>query len=382
VEKNFSNIAWNRIEAPGIHEDMLFKIKSLASTYKEVRLLALTDLFDMIWHQGSLSWSASFAVPFLIERLQQEPEPELLEDILFDLVHLGTGSSYCDIHQNLCIYDGKRNTRDFQEQLKEELVWVRATYEAVYKGVSVYSDLLEHDLPDVRIAAAYTLSCCKPYATKICRKMYARFRRESDELVKTAILFCLAFLSKNTPVQIAFFEEVLKSKQSDFITLSAGVALAYIAGEHMSDEALEILIGKIEKPNLFSRLCEHYENPMLTANGLFPFDFFTRLDNRQMGQIIPVLTKVWPIDSCADLLLYLVFGQSQIPEGATVYDLTPNQRVIIKAIADNASTGQEMLYRDGTLNFMGICAVSQSAGSQARDKLLGFLNGQRLEYGS
>jgi hypothetical protein len=85
---------------------------------------------------------------------------------------------------------------------------------------------------------------------------------------------------------------------------------------------------------------------------------------------------------CADLLLYLVFGQSQIPEGATVHDLTPNQRVIIKAIADNASTGQEMLYRDGTLNFMGICAVSQSAGSQARDKLVRFLNGQTLEYGS
>ena len=69
---------------------MLGVIQSLASYDFEARKEALTDLFDMIWHQGTLSWSASFAVPFLIERLQQEPEAELLEEILLDLVHLGT----------------------------------------------------------------------------------------------------------------------------------------------------------------------------------------------------------------------------------------------------------------------------------------------------
>nr|WP_201280344.1 HEAT repeat domain-containing protein [Hassalia byssoidea] len=233
MEENFNNIEWNRIDAPDIDKNMLGVIQSLASYDFEARKEALTDLFDMIWHQGTLSWSASFAVPFLIERLQQEPEAELLENILLDLVHLGTGSSFCDAHQNLSIYEDKRNTLEFQQQMQEELEGVRATYQAVYKGVNIYFDLLEHESPQVRIAAAYTLSCCKSEAARICTKLYARFSCEPDELVKATISLCLAFLSKSTPVQIAFFEQVLKSNESDIVKLSAAITLAYIASEHM-----------------------------------------------------------------------------------------------------------------------------------------------------
>ena len=210
--------------------------------------------------------------------------------------------------------------------------------------------------------------------------MYARFRCEPDELVKTTIPLCLAFLSKSTRVHMEFFEEVLKSNESDLVKLSVAVSLAYIAGEHMSDEALEILVNKIKNPNLFSRLCEHYENPMLTAHYLLVIDFLTRLDERQMPRVIQALLEAWAVPDYLDLLIELAFQENKIPSGSTINDLTESQQLVLRAIADSTSTGLEMLYRNGTLDFMGIRAVSPAHGSSAREKLIEFLNGEKLRY--
>lgn len=158
MEENFENIDWQNIDALDIHEDILAAIENLSSNDKDVRETALSDLFDMIWHQGSIYVQSAFPVPYLIERLQKETDLELSEIILFDLAYLATGTSYCETHQNLSYYEDRRNTAEFQERMEEEILYANATHTAVYKGIDIYLNLLGHDSFKVRIAAAYTPS--------------------------------------------------------------------------------------------------------------------------------------------------------------------------------------------------------------------------------
>ena len=375
MEETFHNIEWERIEAAGIREEMLCTIRNLSSDDKDVRKQTLMDLFDRIWYQGTLSWSSAFAASFLIERLQQEQEPELLERILLNLVHLGTGSAYCDPHNDLSIYQDRLNTTGFQTKRDQELEGVNATYQVVYKGVNLYLDLLENDSPNVRIAAAYTLTCCQPDADKICNRMYMWFRSEVDESVKVHLLLCLAILSNSTFVDPTFFQEVLNSPESDLVKLSAAVSLADVAGKNISSEAVKILVYLLNKPNLFRTLYTDYQSPMSTAHCLSIIDFLHRLNEQQKAKIIPVLIKVWGLPFFIDDLMYLAFGNKKITVGSTVYDLTPTQRIFLQAIADDNNTWNQTdnLVRK-ILNDLGI------KGSPLRDKLIRFLNGERLKY--
>lgn len=373
MNDNFNNINWDDINEPDIHEDMLFAIRNLASNDEDIRSESLWDLFDCIYHQGSLSPKSAFAVPFLITRLQQETHPEIIVNVLYVLASLATGSSYCDVHQDLEINKEKRNTVEFQERMEEELNDVKATYTAVYKGINVYLDLLEHQSKDVRIAATCLLSCCKQNLTKICSNFYAKFNCESDELVKAAITLCLAYISKITPVQIAFLEEILKSNESDIVKLSAAVSLAYIAGEHMSDSALDILVDKLQYPHLLNKLYENFANKLVDFYYLSILDFFTRLNHQQLARVIPELLKVEERHYGLDDLFELVFNDRIIPEGSFFQDLTDTEQSIIKAVVED-NTLHNVSYMGGLLDKLG------GNGLVVKGKLIEFINGERLKY--
>lgn len=372
MNDNFNNINWDEISEPDIYEDMLFAVRNLGSNDEDIRLESLWDLFDCIYHQGTLSPGAGFAVPFLIARLQQENEAGILQNILYVLASLATGDSYHDINPGLR-NNAERNTVQFQERMKKGLNNVKATYTAVYKGISVYLDLLEHQSQDIRIAAACVLSCCKQDLARICSNFYAKFDRESDELVKAAIALCLAYISKITPVQIAFFEEILNSNESDIVKLSSGISLAYIAGEHMSDGALDIFIDKLQQPNLLNKLYDNFENKLVDFYYLSLLDFFSNLNHQQLARVIPILLKVEKSHYGFDDLFELVFNNRIIPEGSFFQDLTDTEQLIIKAVIED-KTLHNVSYMGGFLDKLG------GDGLVVKQKLIGFINGESLKY--
>ncbi|BAY83409.1 hypothetical protein NIES267_28980 [Calothrix parasitica NIES-267] len=372
MNENFNNINWDEINEPDIHEEMLFAIRNLASNDEEIRSECLWNLFDCIWHQGTLSPRAAFAVPFLIARLHQETEPGILVNILYVLASLATGDSYHDINPGLRD-NAERNTVEFQERMEEGLNDVKATYTAVYKGINVYLNLLEHESKDVRIAAACVLSCYKQDLAKICSNFYAKFDRESDELVKAAIPLCLAYLSKSTPVQIAFFKETLNSNESDIVKLSAGISLAYIAGEHMSNSALDTLTDKLQNPNLLNKLYDNFENQLVDFYYLSILDFFSSLNHQQLARVIPVLLQVKTNCYGLDDLFELVFNNRIIPEGSFFQDLSDTEQLIIKAVIEDDSL-HNVSYMGGFLDKLG------GDGLVIKQKLVGFINGEGLKY--
>ncbi|CBN55077.1 MULTISPECIES: hypothetical protein [Kamptonema] len=377
--KNLENIDWDRLESE-LGEKLVTLLKDLSADDKKVRSEAQMELWYASWHQGTLTWPAYFIVPFFQERLSRESEPDLLESILIDLAHLATAATFFGT-QPVFKYEilelDKEYPSEYQEQLLIELGWVNGTFEAVYKGINLYLNLLEHNYPKVRIAAAYTLSCCKSEAERICNLMIQHFTCESDEMVKATIPLCLAFLSKSTLVDAAFCEEILNSNESDIVKLSAGVSLAYIAGENISNNAFNRLLSLIKNKELFTHLWEHYDNPMATAHYWMIINFFSRLDDSKLAQILVVLAEPeQQIYDCGDLLQELAFNWQKIPEGTTIDQLTEPQQVILRLIADRITTNQERLNTYNLLSFMGIKEV----GLGPQEKLINFLNGEPLKY--
>ena len=376
--KKLENIDWDRLESE-LGEKLVSLLKDLSADKKKVRSKAQMELWYASWHQGTLNWPAYFVVPFLQERLSRESEPDLLEMILFDLAHLATAATFFGTQPDLeceILEVDRAYPSEYEGKLQNELRWVQATYQAVYKGVNLYLNLLEHDSPNVRIAAAYTLSCCQPEAARICSLMIQHFACESDAMMKATIPLCLAVLSKSTFVDAAFCEEIVNSNESDIVKLSAGVSLAYIVGENISGDAFNLLLSLIKNEELFTRLCEHYDNPMATAHHWMIIDFFSRLDDSKLAQVLVVLAESGQQIYDWDLLLELAFDCQDISEGTTIDQLTEPQQVILRLIADSITTDQERLNRNGILIFMGI----KQEGLAAQEKLINFLNGEPLKY--
>lgn len=196
-------------------------------------------------------------------------------------------------------------------------------------------------------------------------------------MVKATIPLCLAFLSKSTLVDAACCEEILNSNESDIVKLSAGISLAYIAGENISNTAFNLLLSLIKNEELFTRLCEHYDNPMATAHHSMIIDFFSRLDDSKLARILVVLAESGQrVYDYWNLLQELAFNWQKIPEGTTIDQLTESQQVILRLIADEITTNQERLNTYNLLRFMGI----KEAGFGPQEKLINFLNGEPFKY--
>ena len=375
MTNNSKIIDWQSLEPEKFGQNMVDAIRNLNSDDPEVRMEALTDLFHISWHQGTLWWESAFVTPFLRQFIPHGTEEEK-EWILFDLAHFATGSSYHDAHQEIdkVMHPGRVDKPEYRARMAEELKWVCDTHEEVYKGVNLYLDLLEDDSPKVRSAAAYVLSCCLKDAETIIPKLQQRFHCESDEMVKVTIVLCLTFISKKTSVNAAFFEKIINSKNSDFVKLSAAVSLAYVTGEQMSDNALEDLVKLLEIPELFNRLSEYCYGRIADIHHWILVDFLVRLREEHKAKIIPVLLQVsWDFNE----IISFPFQCPKIPEKTTFENLTESQQFVLRAIVDRQETWR---YPRPNQMLTEILGIKGSSPREQRQKLIDFLSGEPLKY--
>ncbi|MGL5807347.1 MAG: hypothetical protein ACRC2R_15555 [Xenococcaceae cyanobacterium] len=251
-------VDWQAISSEA-SEYMTNTLFALYSEDLSTRKQALDDLFEICWHQGSVSEKSYLAIPCMIERLETETDIDLLEWLISKIYHIGTGTSYHDTHQTLIHYRERKETPEYQAKIVEELNWVDAVTREFNKGVEVYLKLLEHYSPKIRFEAIYCLSCCLANTEYICHQLYDRFTNESDGKIRTIIPLCLAFMSNTEAIDLAFLEKIIDLEASDLVKLSASIALAFITKEKLSDRYMDNLIVLITKPNLFKSICEYGE---------------------------------------------------------------------------------------------------------------------------
>src|SRR5579883_3023990 len=99
--EKLDQVNWTELtHAYGPAADVPGQIRGLASPVADTRNKALSGLHGNIWHQGSVYKATAYAVPFLIEILE-EPGIPGKDEILMLLSRLANGHSYHDVHQHL-----------------------------------------------------------------------------------------------------------------------------------------------------------------------------------------------------------------------------------------------------------------------------------------
>src|SRR5262245_10102626 len=180
-------IKWDQLShAYGKATDVPNLLRALASDKKEVWDNALYQLYGNIWHQGTVYQATAYAVPFLIELLN-EPAVVCKTEILALLQALASGSSYLDAHQDMDWYHNEGKTEGFKVEMRRELDWVRAAHVAVLEGTPGYLRLLSHSEPSVRAMVPYLLGNCAERMAEIEPALRRRVVTEDDAEVKASI---------------------------------------------------------------------------------------------------------------------------------------------------------------------------------------------------
>jgi HEAT repeat protein len=199
--EGLEEIDWGNLHhAYGSASDVPDLLRALTSPDREERSLAISDLYGNIWHQGTVYEATAYAVPFLIELLR-EPAVQDKAEILGLLQAISRGSSYLEAHQDMEWYRHERRTDAFQEQLREELVWVRNAAEAVCAGVPVYRALLAAQSLKLRVWSAYVLANCTGRFPAVARALRARLRRERHPLARASLVWAWVSLCREARIR-------------------------------------------------------------------------------------------------------------------------------------------------------------------------------------
>jgi HEAT repeat protein len=247
--EGLDQIDWGRLNhAYGEAVDVPGFIRALLSPDQDERNDALYELFDNIWHQGTVYEATAFAVPFLIELLA-EPHVGGKEGILHLLASIVAGRSYIDLHaggfERMRTAAGSEGEREDREaQRARELGWVRAAAQAVEAGVTTYLGLLTDDDPEVRIFATYALGRCGGRAAQIVRELVARVSVETDARTRAALVLAKGALeaAAGQPGDAsAFIAERMGPQEQPVVRLAAALALAKSSPAEPGREVLETL---------------------------------------------------------------------------------------------------------------------------------------------
>lgn len=187
--EGLAGIDWGSLNhAYGAAADVPDLLRALASPERKVRSRALYGLYGNIWHQGTVYEATAYAVPFLIELLREAMVQDKAE-ILGLLQAISRGSSYLEVHQDLEWYRKERRTAAFQEQLRQEVIWVRKASEAVSAGIPAYRALLAAPSLKLRIWSAYVLANCAERFREVASALRARLRGERHPLARASLVW-------------------------------------------------------------------------------------------------------------------------------------------------------------------------------------------------
>jgi len=362
--EGLDDVAWHSLShAYGPADDVPGLLRNLASDDANVRSEAMHALYGNIWHQGTVYEATAFAVPFLLELVQDE-SIAARHEILVLLVHLAQGNSYLDVHQHLPTFDQlpmfDKESAEFKEQIAWELGWVQASYMAVRDGLPIYRRLLEHPESDLRAAAAYTLSCLLDPAAfdGVVPVLLARLESETDDGARASLIHGLGLQvgvrmarDGSTSGEVLSYADVVaeivrSETESDLVRLVAAMALATIAPASpvhaklaadrllamLGDRSEEVAEGYRRLPwadeDVAGEVCGSLAELDQSVAGFSFIPAF--LQALQAADALTALT-------IAQALLHLAFRDGPDSWSADVQRLTEDQRAILEALAQEDS---------------------------------------------
>jgi HEAT repeat protein len=255
--ENLDKINWSELgHAYGWATNVPTMIRDLTSADKEVRQKARSDLSSHIIHQGTPYSSTAYAVPFLVELLQEPTiqDREEIASLLFSIAEscwelqehvLGILQTPETIVQNQTTW--LMDDRDDAQKQADEVAhdWYEKaivdSWEKVTSYTPLYLNLLENSDTQVQIQILQLLKYCTNHFAQIEPVLLARVEFKPKPMLAAISLNTLGFLwnlAKNEPPstigiekRLEFLRQQLTPDQNPFIRLMAANAFINLEGK-------------------------------------------------------------------------------------------------------------------------------------------------------
>jgi len=264
--------------------------------------------------------------------LLAEDRTEDKPSLLLLLASLANGKSYLEVHGPLRLFDGKRDTPEFQRKLAVEKEWVRSTWEAVLRGIPLFVNHLSHSDPDVRACTAHLLGQCQD---DVAPQLAHHLNVEADSRVVASIILALNDLGQGDPTTVFRYLD-----HADFgVRFAAAVFAAKDASSAIPRKAIDILVDVV----IDYHLLDPYEslpyaafNPLTAVAG----DTLAALGPEGAGFIAPRLMELLPaipdyVEEAVKALLGITFTRTQMP--VLRENLTEAQRAVLNLLVTTPS---------------------------------------------
>ena len=162
--EQLDSIDWASLgHAYGSAADVPHQLRSLLSDDEEIRQKALEELFGNIYHQGTVYEASIYAIPFLIEFLD-DPNYQAKDDIVQLFACIAGGKGYLEVHavddQGQIDWNeiSAGHGRSLNEEIQKETKVIKMVRAASSPHVPRLLPYLAHGEPDMREVIAVMLT--------------------------------------------------------------------------------------------------------------------------------------------------------------------------------------------------------------------------------
>lgn len=196
------------------------------------------DFYGNIWHQGTVYQATAYAVPFLLEILENSKADKV--ELLVYLKALATGSSYIQAHH---VFDSAEEIADadYQKNWQDELHWVHETRLELAKGIPLYLTYLQQGAPQEKMAAAFLLEEFLENKIELSNVTGERLSSETNPHVRAALLMSLSRSSSKQSLHV--LEQSLDAFELE--RYAAASSLVEIQKETTSEKVLRVLLESL-----------------------------------------------------------------------------------------------------------------------------------------
>ncbi len=234
-------IPWYDLKhAYGSAEEVPMWLRQLTSSDEHIRKQAMNHLAGSICHQGWICPATAYAVPYLLELLQ-EPTVQVKENILELLADIAIADP--QLHEERW----RMNPKVPSWEVPAYIPFKDAHLE-VSNGLSIYVTLLEAIDQGVRMQAANVLKHTAKLTPDVQARLITLLKREPELKARANLVLLLGVLSHPEPEAQAIFADIVRTGEDDLIVFCAALALTRLAKDETPHEVVQLLATVMLQP--------------------------------------------------------------------------------------------------------------------------------------
>lgn len=339
-------IPWYDLKhAYGSAEEVPMWLRQLTSSDEHIRKQAMNHLAGSICHQGWICPATAYAVPYLLELLQ-EPTVQIKEKILELLADIAIADP--QLHEERW----RKNPKVPSWEVPAHIPFKDAHLE-VSNGLSIYVTLLEAIDQGVRMQAANVLKHTAKLTPDLQARLITLLKREPELKARANLVLLLGALSHPEPEAQAFFADIVQAGEDDLIAFCAALAVAQLAKDETPQEVIQLLANVMIRPpekletygELPCRQGTSWRAAALALGNLRP---------ERLQTLTPALqeellqAEKWRAMTLAEMLLFIYFSGKKLEDQKqwTQAELMEQQRTVLSLLCDRSDLwGYDFLLR-------------------------------------